>query len=143
MVDNALVIAPAGSVSSTVLPSDAEGRRAAIGELVGGGADQGRYHPEVLLHVRGNGSPEPNLTAWALASTWRNLEISYLLYGTVVVTGPASGAELPANVAAQVRAAGDAVTAIMDEWRSRRPISNDAAVAELLAGVRHSLASLP
>ncbi|MFD8727811.1 hypothetical protein [Streptomyces sp. NPDC059611] len=141
-MDNALVIAPDGSVSNTVLPSDAERWRAAIRELVGGGSDQGRYHAEVLLHVRGNGSQEPNLTAWALASIWRNLQLPYLLYGTVVVTGPAAGQELSANLAAEVQAAGSAVTAIMNEWRDRRPVSDDAAEAELLAGVRHSIASL-
>ncbi|SEM78900.1 hypothetical protein [Streptacidiphilus jiangxiensis] len=139
---SALVIETDGSVRDTVLPVGAEERRAAIRELVGGYADQGRYHPEVLLHVASDGSPQPNLLAWALASAWRGLDIPYLLYGTVVVTSAVGGADLPPGMASHVHAAGEAVSVIAWEWRSRRPASDEAARAELIAGVRHSLSSV-
>lgn len=137
----ALVIEANGSVRDTVLPDSAAARGGAVRDLVGGYADQGRYHRDVVLYVRGDGAAEPNLVAWALASVWRGVELDYFLYGTVVVTAHDSTEVLPAAVAGQVRAAGEAVAAIASEWRSRRPASDRAALAELLAGVRHEVLS--
>lgn len=137
----ALVIEVDGSVRETVLPQAASAHQAAIRELVGDFVDQGRYHRSVLLHMRGDGAAEPNLLAWALASVWRGIELDYFLYGTVVVTGNESREALPAGISGQVRAAGEAVAAITAEWRSRRPASDQAARAELLAGVRHGVLS--
>ncbi|MET9658155.1 hypothetical protein [Streptomyces sp. NPDC006510] len=137
----ALVIEADGSVRGTVLPEDAAAHRAAVQGLVGGFADQGRYHRHVLLHVRGDGAPQPNLVAWALASAWRGAELDYCLYGTVVVTGSGIGESLPLEVPGQVHAASGAVAAIAAEWRGRRPASERAALAELLADVRHAVLS--
>ncbi|MEU6406202.1 hypothetical protein [Streptomyces sp. NPDC046985] len=137
----ALVIEANGSVCDTILPDGAAARGSAVRGLVGGYVDQGRYHRDVVLHVRGDGAAEPNLVAWALASVWRGVELDYFLYGTVVVTAHGAAEVLPAAVAGQVRAAGEAVAAIAAEWRSRRPASDRAALAELLAGVRHEVLS--
>ncbi|MFJ9574548.1 hypothetical protein [Streptomyces bacillaris] len=137
----ALVVEANGSVRDTVLPGGAAARAGVVRDLVGGYADQGRYHRDVVLHVRGDGAAEPNLVAWALASVWRGVELDYFLYGTVVVTAPDATEALPTAVAGQVRAASEAVAAIAAEWRSRRPASDRAALSELLAGVRHEVLS--
>lgn len=137
----ALVIGVNGWVRDAVLPEGAAARGAAVRDLVGGDTDQGRYRRDVLLHVRGDGAGAPNLVAWALVSVWRGVELDYFLHGTVVVTAHDNGGKLPTEVAGQVRSAAETVAAIAAEWRDRRPASDQAARAELLAGVRHGVLS--
>lgn len=82
-----------------------------------------------------------NLSAWALASAWRGIDIPYGLYGPVVVTGPQL-TELDEDLAGAVQAVCAAVAEILQEWRARPPVGERQARAELLAAARHSVAAL-
>lgn len=119
-------------------------RRELVRVAVGGGADTAVYHRRAHLHVHGNGQAENlpvNLSAWALASVWRGMDIPYGLYGPVVVTGPQQ-AELDEDLAGAVRAVCAAVVEICQEWKARPPVGEQQARAELLAAARHSVAAL-
>jgi hypothetical protein len=48
-------------------------------------------------------------------------------------------APLAPTLADQVRYTADTVERVTAEWETRRPVSQDAAVAELLAQVRHGV----
>ncbi|MFD9356452.1 hypothetical protein [Streptomyces sp. NPDC060031] len=82
-----------------------------------------------------------NLTAWVLASHWRQMELPYGFYGPVVVTGPQL-ADLEEALAGEVTAVCAAVADIRAEWASRRPVGESQARAELLGAARHATAAL-
>ncbi|MEV6048657.1 hypothetical protein [Streptomyces xanthochromogenes] len=129
---------------------DAAAQSAQIRTAVGGSAEAAYYHRATVLHVPATGARDglsPNLAAWALACGWRTMELPYLLYGPIVITGPygADGStvgELPARLTAQVRTVCGTVRETMAGWRIRPPASNEAAVAELLAYTRRDLAAV-
>ncbi|MFE9121294.1 hypothetical protein [Streptomyces sp. NPDC007172] len=114
---------------------------AQIRSAVGGSAEAAYYHRGTVLHVPATGNTDglnPNLVAWALACGWRKMELPYLLYGPIVITGPydADGAavgQLSEQLTAQVRTVCDTVRETVAGWRVWPPVSNEAAVAELLA----------
>ncbi|MEV4505474.1 hypothetical protein [Streptomyces klenkii] len=136
MVHEALVIETYGTVRPVDLPSDPEGRSSALRVVVGGFAESARYHPRALLYVNADGAEVPNVAAWALACAWRGLDLDYSLYGPVVVTAASPGDPLPEDLVGQVHAAAEGVVEVLAEWRSRRPVSSEAGIRELLAQVR-------
>ncbi|WP_407842115.1 hypothetical protein ACE1OC_42955 (plasmid) [Streptomyces sp. DSM 116496] len=140
----ALRIDPDGTVVVLAWPQDDAERRQVVRAAVGGGADTAVYHRRAHLHVHGNWQAENlpvNLSAWALASVWRGIDIPYGLYGPVVVTGPQL-TELDEDLAEAVRAVCAAVVEIRQEWKVRPSVGEEQARAELLAGARHSVAAL-
>ncbi|MGP4001698.1 hypothetical protein [Streptomyces sp. 8N706] len=145
MATTALRIDVTGGVTEVTLPEDGTGQRAVIAQLLGGAADRGVYHREVLLHVHGDAAQmlDANFAAWALACVWRGLELPYWLYGDVVLTGPEAGggavAGLDGRLADQARAVVAGVHEVMSEWEQRPPRSEEAARAEVLANARHHL----
>ncbi|MGW1870352.1 hypothetical protein ACWCPS_33005 [Streptomyces mauvecolor] len=133
------------------LPADDAGAQyAQIRSAVGGSAEAAYYHRATVLHVPATGSTDglsPNLPAWALACGWRKMELPYLLYGPIVITGPydADGAavgELSDRLTAQVRTVCGTVRETVIGWRTRRPASNEAALSEVLAHTRRDLAAI-
>lgn len=135
-VDGAVVMLP--------WPGEGAERRQVVRMAVGGSADAAVYHRRTQLHVHGNGQSERltlNLSAWVLASVWRGVEITYGLYGTVVVTGPQLAA-LDESMAREVRAVCVAVAEVRAEWVVRQPAGEWQARAELLAAARHGVAAL-
>lgn len=140
----ALRIDPDGAVVVLAWPQEDVDRQEVVRVAVGGGANTAVYHRRAHLHVHGNGQAEAlpmNLSAWALASVWRRMDIPYGLYGPVVVTG-AQQAELDEDLADAVRAVCAAVVEICQEWKARPPVGERQARAELLAAARHSVAAL-
>jgi 2-polyprenyl-6-methoxyphenol hydroxylase-like FAD-dependent oxidoreductase len=93
----ALRIAPDTTVTELDLPES--GAHSTIRDHIGttGPVDHGVYHRRALLHIHGDGHRmglAQNITAWALASTWRGLAL-YPIHGPVVVTGRAHDGEWP------------------------------------------------
>ncbi|WP_309030740.1 hypothetical protein [Streptomyces alfalfae] len=134
----ALKIAPDATVTEMDLPE--ANARAAIRELLGSPdtVDQGIYHHRAVLHIHGNGRqlglPE-NLAAWALASAWRGTAL-YSLAGPVALTGRTMAGELTSldsDLVRHARAVAQTVRETLTEWRRRPPVSNEAAISELLA----------
>ncbi|WP_438296268.1 hypothetical protein [Streptomyces sp. HUAS TT7] len=133
------------------LPADDAGAQYAhIRSAVGGSAEAAYYHRGSVLHVPATGSTDglsPNLAVWALACGWRKVELPYLLYGPIVITGPydvdgAAVSELSDRLTAHVRTVCDTVRETVIGWRTRRPASNEAALSELLAYARRDLAAV-
>ncbi|MCT9093534.1 hypothetical protein N4G70_32395 [Streptomyces sp. ASQP_92] len=133
------------------LPADDAGAQyAQIRSAVGGSAEAAYYHRAAVLHVPSTGSVdglEPNLAGWALACGWRQMDLPYLLYGPIVITGSydaesAAVGELSGRLTAQVRTVCDTVQETVIGWRTRRPASNEAALSELLAYTRRDLAAV-
>ncbi|MFI1106249.1 hypothetical protein [Streptomyces melanogenes] len=108
--------------------------------------DQGVYHCRAVLHIHGSGrtlSLPQNLTAWALASAWRGVALCPLA-GTVVVTGRTADGEVTAlddDLAEHVQAVADTVREMLARWRRRPPVSDEAAIGELLAYAARDVAS--
>lgn len=116
---------------------------------IGGPPEQAVYHPCALLHLHGNGRAlglPANLTAWALACAWGGLGLPYLLHGPVIITGrEASGGgvvALDAHLAGHVHTTAQIVRETLAGWQQRPPVSNSAAVQEILASVRHQVPSV-
>lgn len=133
-----------GAVAVLPWPADERERWEVVRAAVGGSADAAVYHRRAHLHVHGNGQAEAlsrNLSAWALASVWRGMDIPYGLYGPVVVTGPQLTG-LDEDLASEVRAVCAAVAEIRQEWTARPPVGEPQARAELLAAARYSVAAL-
>jgi hypothetical protein len=141
----AVRIAPDNTLTELVLPeSDAH---SAIRESVGlpGAVDQAVHHPRALLHVHGErrvlGLGE-NLVAWALASAWRGMSL-YPLHGPVVVTGRrhhGGVAALDDDLAQHACTVTQTVRDTLATWRTRPPVSQEAALGELLAYARSDVA---
>ncbi|MFD9692262.1 hypothetical protein ACFXPX_38590 [Kitasatospora sp. NPDC059146] len=136
---SALLINPDSTVEPIDLPDEPGLRSKAIATRLSGSPDPGNYHRRALMWVHGNGANEglpPNLTATALASAWRGLDIgsSYFLYGSVIVTGAEYGdvAPLEEDLAGQAQAVAEAVVARRTAWQTEQPASNEAAWAEIL-----------
>ncbi|GAA2345085.1 hypothetical protein [Streptomyces violaceusniger] len=86
----ALHIDPDATFSHLDLPEDAHAQRDILRSLIGDTVDRAIYHRQALLHLHGNGAGRRlpvNPAAWALACAWRGLDLPYLLYGPVIVTG--------------------------------------------------------
>ncbi|MEU1264547.1 hypothetical protein ABZ473_21130 [Streptomyces cellulosae] len=114
--------------------------RAAIQELLGSPdtVDQGIYHHRAVLHVHGNrrrlGLPQ-DMAAWELASAWRGTAL-YPLAGPVAITGRETAGELTGldgDLVGHARAVAQTVCEALTEWRRRPPVSDGAAISELLA----------
>jgi hypothetical protein len=142
----ALRIDPDTTVTELALPdTDAH---SVIREQVGSAsaADQGVYHPRALLHLHGEGQViglTQNVAAWALASAWRGMTL-YPLHGPVVITGrtESGGVDtLDNDLAQQAHRVAQTVRETLEEWRTRRPASHEAAVNELLAYAARAVAS--
>ncbi|WP_415954417.1 hypothetical protein [Streptomyces sp. KLOTTS4A1] len=104
----------------------------------------GIYHRRAVLHILDDaqhrytqGRARLNLVAWALASAWRGLDL-YPLYGPVIITGgdAETTESLGDDLVAQALRTSETVRETLAEWQRRRPVSNEAAIAELLAYVR-------
>ncbi|WP_413804343.1 hypothetical protein [Streptomyces sp. OE57] len=115
-----------------------------IRSLIGGTTDRAVYHRQALLHVHGNGAGRRlpvNPAAWALACAWRGLNLPYLLYGPVLVTGPDTGGAVE-TLNDRLLAQAEEVTRIVQElrgqWSTRPPMSEPAAREELLANARQA-----
>ncbi|GGP56866.1 hypothetical protein [Streptomyces melanogenes] len=108
--------------------------------------DQGVYHRRAVLHRDGSGRTlglPQNLVGWALASAWRGVA-RYPLAGTVVVTGCTADGEVTAlddDLVEHVQAVADAVRETLERWRRRPPVSDEAAIGELLAYAARDVAS--
>lgn len=133
----ALRIAPDTTVTELALPEP--GAHSAIRDHIGttGTVDQGLYHRRTLLHLHGDGRGmglAQNIAAWALASAWRGMAL-YPIHGPVIVTGRAHGglAALDDDLAQHAHAVAQTVRETLEEWRTRPPASNEAALSELLA----------
>ncbi|WP_395577416.1 hypothetical protein [Streptomyces sp. BK79] len=134
----ALKIAPDATITEIDLPET--GAHAAIRELLGfsDAVEQGIYHRRAVLHVHGNGRQvglPQNLAARALASAWRGM-VLYPLAGTVAVTGRTTAGELTGldgDLVQHATAVAQTVRETLTEWRRRPPVSNEAAISELLA----------
>ncbi|MGW2563375.1 hypothetical protein ACWCXB_29945 [Streptomyces sp. NPDC001514] len=134
----ALRIATDNTVAEVALPE--EETHQAIREQVGttGAVDQAVYHRQALLHVHGEATViglQENLVAWALASAWRGTAV-YPMHGPIIVTGRTETggvAPLDDDLAQHAYAVAHTVRETLNEWRTRRPISNEAAIQELLA----------
>jgi hypothetical protein len=142
----ALLLHPDGALEEHPLPGTQQEQRDLFTRLCGAETDRAVYHRQALFHVHGDGQGQglpSNLPAWLLASAWRGLDLPNGFYGPVVVTGPAGAdgpvAPLAPMLADQVRYAADTVERVTAEWETRRPVSQDADVAELLAQVRHGV----
>jgi len=138
----ALVIEPGAELTALHLPDSAARWKTTLAAALNAEeAEPARYHRQATMYVDGDGLSRQrplNLAAWALASTWRGLEVT-ALYGPVAVTGADPGTALPRDLADQVRDATTAVNEVLQEWLTRRPISDDAAAQELLAAVHHHI----
>ncbi|MEZ0092525.1 hypothetical protein [Streptacidiphilus sp. EB129] len=134
-----------GAVAAIDLPDHRGDQYAAVRTMLGGDADQAVYHRSALLWVHGDGQRQhlpANLVAWTLASAWRGVALPYQLFGDVVVTGRDSdgdSAPLTDRLAGQVRAVAGTVEETMTGWRMRPPISQDAAISQLLAYARNDV----
>ncbi|MFJ1839798.1 hypothetical protein ACIOJ9_38815 [Streptomyces sp. NPDC088175] len=114
--------------------------QSAIREHVGtaGAVDQGVYHRSAVLHLHGEGRGtglEQNIAAWALASAWRGMPL-YPLHGPVVLTGRTGDGAIAAlgdKLMEDARTVTQTVRETLKEWQARPPVSNDAAVKELLS----------
>lgn len=147
---SALRIAVDGEVTEVDLPDDRAAQRRLLNQLVGGVTEAAYFHRSTVLHLHGEGAIlrlPPNITSWTLACVWRrmNLGFDYVLHGPVVVTG-AYGENgelgpLPDEFAAQVRTAAATVREAIESWRTRSPVSTEAALAEVLAYVQRDLTS--
>ncbi|MEU8481043.1 hypothetical protein [Streptomyces hygroscopicus] len=141
----ALRIDPDATSSRLDLPADQAAQRDMLRSLIGGSPDQAVYHRRALLHVHGSGTRmrlPVNPAAWALACAWRGLDLPYLLYGPVVVTGPGTGGALTALNDRLLGEAEDVtrrVEELRSEWATRPPASESAARLELLAYARRAI----
>ncbi|MFJ9460784.1 hypothetical protein ACIRST_37660 [Kitasatospora sp. NPDC101447] len=135
----ALQIDPAGRVERIDLPVEPVLWHRAVVTRLSGSPDRASYHRRALMWVHGSGADEgllPNLTATALASAWRGIDIgsSYFLYGRVIVTGAEDGdvVQLGEDLAGQAQAVAEAVVARRTAWQTQQPASNEVAWAEIL-----------
>ncbi|MQY40666.1 hypothetical protein SRB17_86990 [Streptomyces sp. RB17] len=135
---HALRIAPDTTVTEIDLSEP--GAHSAIRDHTGttGPVDQGLYHRRALLHMHGDGRGRGlarNITAWALASTWRGIAL-YPIHGPVIVTGRAHDGGMTAlddDLAQHAQAVAQTVCETLGEWRTRPSLSGEAALSELLA----------
>ncbi|GGP92017.1 hypothetical protein [Streptomyces melanogenes] len=108
--------------------------------------DQGVYHHRAVLHLHGSGRTlglPQNLTAWALASAWRGVPL-YPLAGTIVVTGRTTDGDVTAlenDLAEHVQVVACTVRETLTQWRRQPPVSDEAAIGELLAYAARDVAS--
>ncbi|GGT84914.1 hypothetical protein [Streptomyces violascens] len=117
---------------------------------MGGSTEAAHYHRGSVLHVPATGRTDglgPNLAVWALACGWRTMELPYLLYGPVAITGPydtegPAVEELSDRLTSQLHTVCDTVRETVTGWRTRRPASNEAVLSELLAYTRRDLAAV-
>jgi hypothetical protein len=143
----AIRLEPDGSTETLTLPTRSDDQRKTLRSILNGTVDAGVYHRRALLHVHGGGYSAEHLpfnpAAWALACTWRGMDIGYGLYGTAVVTGPGDGllAPLEPELQTGVRSVAAAVKEVLIEWRTRPPAGEWAARAELLAAARYTLST--
>jgi hypothetical protein len=142
----ALCIAPDATVTEIAVPAEYTAQRQVLRGLVGGTVDAAVFHRRACVHVHGEGAilgAPLNVAAWALASGWREAEISYGLHGIAVVTDPdgADGASqaLGTDLAAQVKAACAAVHDVLVERQTRPPAGEQAVWAEVLAAAHYHL----
>ncbi|WP_371656794.1 MULTISPECIES: hypothetical protein [unclassified Streptomyces] len=142
----ALRVDPDTTVTELLLPR--KDAFCVIGEQVGSPdcVDQGVYHRRAVLHIHGSGRrlglPQ-NLAAWALASAWRGVAV-YPLAGTIVVTGRTADGDVTAlddDLAEHVQTVALTVRETLAQWRRRPPISDEAAIGELLAYAARDVAS--
>lgn len=133
----ALRIDPDNSVTELVLPhSDAF---CVIRVQVGSPdfVDHGAYHRRAVLHLHGSGRTlglPQNLTAWVSASAWRGVAL-YPLAGTIVVTGRTADGDVTAlddDLAEHAQAVAHTVRETLTQCQRRPPISDEAALGELL-----------
>ncbi|MFJ3714124.1 hypothetical protein [Streptomyces sp. NPDC090053] len=146
----ALRIDSDNTTAKVVLPDgDPSAQRSVLREQIGGSPEGAVYHRRALLHVHGDGRNAglaPNLAGWALACVWRGRELPYQLCGPVVVTGPYADeggvAPLEEGLLRQAEVTAQTVRETLAAWKHRPPVSNEAAVQELLAYVRHEMTSV-
>lgn len=141
MMVTVLRVDPEQTTTRLELPDDPGAQCRVLVEAVGG-FDRGRYHLQGLLHSGGVSFADRRrliLGVWALASTWRGVEL-YPLCGTIVVSGPErvdGGVEgLGAALTVPAEAALAAVSDVLARWRDQRPASETVARVEVLSGVR-------
>ncbi|MEU4896235.1 hypothetical protein AB0B12_26370 [Streptomyces sp. NPDC044780] len=140
----ALRIDPDSTSSRLALPTDQTAQYDILRSLIGGNPDRAIYHRQALLHLHGNGAGTRlpvNPAAWALACAWRGLNLPYLLYGPVLVTGPDTrGAveNLNDSLLAQAEEIARRTAELRMEWSTRPPVSEPAARLELLAYTRRA-----
>ncbi|MDN3061263.1 hypothetical protein PH213_43620 [Streptomyces sp. SRF1] len=83
-----------------------------------------------------------NPAAWALACAWRGLDLPYLLYGPVIVTGPDPGGAVETlnnSLLAQAEEVTRTVAELRGQWSTQPPMSEPAARLELLANARRAI----
>ncbi|MBO3681726.1 hypothetical protein [Streptomyces sp. NEAU-YJ-81] len=142
---SALRIDPDATSSRLNLPTDSTAQHDVLRSLIAGSTDRAVYHRQALLHLHSNGAGirlPVNPAAWALACTWRGLNLPYLLYGPVIVTGPdTSGAieDLNDRLLTEAEKVADKALELRLEWSARPPVSEPAAQNELLAYARRAL----
>ncbi|WP_056791470.1 hypothetical protein [Streptomyces sp. Root55] len=147
MSTRALRIWEHGEVEVVQLPGTHAAQIRELAHLVGGPTNTGMYHRQAVLHIHGTGAAAQDLqfnaSAWALASAWRGLDITYGLYGPIMVTGPGDPAggygALAPHLESQIHDVCAAVSDVHAEWRTRPPAGEAAARAELLAAARHQV----
>ncbi|MEU5930649.1 hypothetical protein ABZ817_45545 [Streptomyces antimycoticus] len=141
----ALCINPDATSSHLGLPTDQAAQHHALRNLIGGSTDRAVYHRQALLHVHGNGAGTQlpvNPAAWALACAWRGLNLPYLLYGPIIVTGPDTGGtveELNDRLLAQAEEVTRTVQELQRQWSTRPPESEPATRQELLTYARRAI----
>ncbi len=134
----ALHIAPDATSSHLDLPEDAHAQHDILRNLIGDTVDRAVYHRQALLHLHGNGAGRRlpvNPAAWALACAWRRLDLPYLLYGPVIVTGPDTRGVLQTladSLLGEAEEVARRVEELRLEWSTRPPASESAARHELL-----------
>ncbi|MFJ2349597.1 hypothetical protein [Streptomyces antimycoticus] len=140
----ALRINPDATSTRLHLPTEQAAQHDLIRRLIGGSTDRAVYHRQALLHVHHNGTGTQlpvNPAAWALACTWRGLDLPYLLYGPVIITGPDTGStieELNDRLLTQAEKITRTAQELRLEWSTRPSASEPAARLELLANARRA-----
>ncbi|MGR3938473.1 hypothetical protein [Streptomyces sp. BRA346] len=143
----ALRIDPDASSLRIDLPGEATAQDDLLRELIGDTIDRGHYHRQAPMHVHGSGQRMQlpvNVAAWALACAWRGLDLPYLLYGPVVVTGPYVGRVfrgLDERLVYEAEDVARRVGELRNEWATRAPVDESAARRELLAYARRAVRS--
>ncbi|MFD8340201.1 hypothetical protein ACFV42_47640 [Streptomyces solisilvae] len=140
----ALHIDPDAASSRLNLPEDANAQHDILRSLIGDTADRAIYHRQALLHLHSNGAGRRlpvNPAAWALACVWRGLDLPYLLYGPVIVTGPDTRGVLQTltdSLLDEAEEIARRTAQLRVEWSTRPPASEPAARLELLANARRA-----
>ncbi|MEV8063122.1 hypothetical protein AB0P37_43630 [Streptomyces antimycoticus] len=140
----ALHIDPDATSWHLELPEDASAQHDVLCRLIGDTVDRAMYHRQALLHVHGNGAGmrlPVNPAAWALACAWRRLDLPYLLYGPVIVTGPDTSGVIETlndRLLSQAEEVARRTKELHLEWSTRPPVSESAARHELLAYARRA-----